>query len=158
MRRSDREVKDRKGIEEILLKCRTCHVAMVDDGSPYIVPLSYGYKFTETGVLELYFHSALDGKKLDILRKNNKVCFEISDDGEPVSSESPCNRGYYYSSIIGFGEVVFITDPEEKCKSLSMIVMHHAKISIEYNESQAENVCVYKIVSSDFSGKKKTKV
>jgi len=41
MRRKDREITDINGIEEILLQCKTCHVAMVDDGTPYVVPLSY---------------------------------------------------------------------------------------------------------------------
>jgi len=40
MRRKDKEVTCIGGIEEILLKCKTCHVAMIDDGLPYVVPLS----------------------------------------------------------------------------------------------------------------------
>jgi nitroimidazol reductase NimA-like FMN-containing flavoprotein (pyridoxamine 5'-phosphate oxidase superfamily) len=44
MIRKDREVTDINSIEEILKQCKTCHVAMVDDGLPYVVPLSYGYK------------------------------------------------------------------------------------------------------------------
>ena len=75
MRRADREVTDVKGIDEILQKCKTCHVAMVDNGAPYVVPLSYGYRIIGESVLELYFHSALEGRKLDILNSNNVVCF-----------------------------------------------------------------------------------
>ena len=43
MRRKEREVTEINEIEKILLQCKTCHVAMVDDGMPYVVPLSYFY-------------------------------------------------------------------------------------------------------------------
>ena len=91
MRRKDKEVTDRNGIKEIICECKTCHVAMVDGYMPYVVPLSFGYKFIDDGALELYFHSAFEGKKIDILKRNNKVCFEMSCEGEPVYSEIPCN-------------------------------------------------------------------
>jgi len=155
MRRKDREVTDIDGIEEILLQCKTCHVAMADDGLPYVVPLSYGYKILDGNILELYFHSALEGRKLDILMRNNKVCFEISCEGEPVNSETPCNSGYYFSSIIGFGEAIFIEDADEKCEALSIMFKHQAGRDVIFTGEQAERLCVFKIVSADFTGKKK---
>ena len=155
MRRKDREVKDIDGIEEILLQCKTCHTAMVDAGMPYVVPLSFGYRLLEGNTLELYFHSAKEGRKLDILRRNNKVCFEISHEGEPLTSVTPCDSGYYYSSVIGFGEAVFIDDDKEKRDALSVMFRHQTGKSVSFTSEQAENVCVFKIVSNDFTGKKK---
>ena len=155
MRRSDREVKERKGIEDIILRCKTCHVAMADGGLPYVVPLSFGYGFINDCTLELYFHSATEGKKLEILKRNNRVCFEISDEGTPVSAETPCDSGYYFSSVIGYGEVVFMEDASEKCEGLSIIVRHQTGKSVNFDSSQVKNVCVYKIVSTEFSGKQK---
>ena len=158
MRRKDREVTDIKGIEEILVKCKTCHVAMVDNGSPYVVPLSYGYKIFDNKMLELYFHSAKEGRKLDVLKRNNNVCFEISHEGEPAHSEDPCNSGYYFASIIGFGEAVFIDDIDnidEKCSVLSVMFRHQTGKNITFNAEQADTVCVFKIVSTDFTGKQK---
>ena len=155
MRRKDREITDVNGIEEILLQCKTCHVAMIDGDTPYLVPLSYGYKLLDYGVLELYFHSALEGKKLDVLKRNNKVCFEVSSEGEPVHSETPCNSGYYFSSVIGFGEAVLIDDAEEKCEALSVMFRHQSGKDTVITAEQAESVCVFKIVTTDFTGKKK---
>jgi len=157
MRRNDREVKDRKDIEEIILKCRTCHLAMYDGDFPYIVPLSFGYKFTGNDVLEMYFHCAPEGKKLDILKNYNKVCFEISNEGEPVQSENPCNMGYYYSSVIGYGEAITVSGVDEMCEGLSLIVSHQAGVDAVFTEKQVENICVFKIVSSDYCGKRKPK-
>ena len=54
MRRKDREVTDIGEMEEILRLCKTCHVAMVDNGSPYVVPLSYGYRLLADNALELF--------------------------------------------------------------------------------------------------------
>jgi len=156
MRRKDREVKDKNGIEEIIIQCKTCHVSMVDDeGIPYIVPLSYGYKFLKDNTLELYFHSALEGKKLDILKKNNKVGFAMSFEGEPLHPETPCNSGYYFASIIGHGEVIFIHDISEKCDALSIMFKHQTGKDFVFDSSHCENICVYKIVSTEFTGKKK---
>ena len=155
MRRKDREVTDITTIEEILLQCKTCHVAMVDDGLPYVVPMSYGYRFVSDKVLELYLHSASEGRKLDILKRNNKVCFELSCEGEPIHSKTPCSSGYYFSSIIGFGEVVFIEDTNEKCEVLSILFRHQTNREVEFTGEQAENLCLFKIVSESFAGKKK---
>jgi len=157
MRRSDRKVMDREGIEEIILLCKTCHIAMVKDGLPYVVPLSFGYSFTNGGTLELYFHSALEGRKIDILKENNRVCFEMADEGESINANSPCELGYYYSSLIGNGEAVFIEDVSEKCEALSLIVKHQSGRDVVFNSSQIENVSVFKIISADYTGKRKLK-
>ena len=155
MRRKDREVTDIDGIEEILRQCKTCHIAMVDDGAPYVVPLSYGYKILDGNILELYFHSALEGRKLDVLKRNNKVCFEVSCEGEPIHAQTPCSSGYYYSSIIGFGEAIFVEDIDERCEALSIIFKHQADRDAKFTGDQAERLCVFRIVSADFTGKKK---
>jgi len=155
VRRKDREVTDVNSIEEILRLCRTCHVAMVDNGEPYVVPLSYGYRILDGSVLELYFHSALKGRKLDVLKRNNKVCFEMAFEGKPVHAETPCKSGYYFSSVIGLGKVVFIEDVSEKCGMLSVLYKHQFGNDVSFTAKEAAGVCVFKIVSTDFTGKKK---
>ena len=74
MRRKDREVTTVDGIKEILDSCKTACIAMVDGGAPYVVPLNYGYEIKD-GNLIMYFHCAKEGRKIDILKRNNKVCF-----------------------------------------------------------------------------------
>lgn len=154
MRRKDREVTDMGTIEEIIKNCKTCHLAMVDEGKPYVVPLNFGYEITGDE-LTLYFHSAKEGRKLDVLRKNSCVCFDITIEGMPIHAEIPCNCGYYFSSIIGTGSVEFIEDTAEKCRALSLLMKHQADREVEFNEAQANSVCVYKVCTADFSGKKK---
>lgn len=157
MRRKDREVTDINKIKEILDSCKTASVAMIDKEIPYIVPLSYGYELKEDS-LELYFHCAKEGRKLEVLKCNNKVCFTIFCEGEPLHVETPCNSGYYYSSIIGNGIVEFIEESAEKRYALQKIFEHQSGRNIEFTEQQAESVCVFKIISKDYTGKAKSKI
>lgn len=154
MRRKDREVTELSEIKEILDGCKTCHVAMTDGDRPYVVPLSFGYEIKD-GSLVLYFHSAEEGRKIDILKKDNRVCFEICSEGEPIFPETPCNSGYYFSSVIGWGEVEFLEDPEEKCEALHKMFVHQSGRKVRFTEAQAASVCVYTIVSREFTGKRK---
>lgn len=156
MRRKDREVTSDAEIAAILEKGKTCHVAMVDYGKAYVVPLSYGF-FMQDGVLTLYFHSAKEGRKIDILKRNNAVCFAISNEGEPVFSETPCNSGYCFSSVIGDGNVVFIDDADEKRKALECMFEHQSGKKVKFSAQQADTVLMYKIVSKSFVGKKKAR-
>ena len=70
MRRSDREVTEFNDIVSIIKKCDVCRLALIDENYPYIIPLNFGMNITEDNVLELYFHGATEGKKLDLISKD----------------------------------------------------------------------------------------
>ena len=154
MRRKDKEVTGRQELEEILGRCKTCYLSMVDGGKPYVVPLNFGYSFADDSTLELYFHSALEGRKLDVLKKDQNVCFCISDERGLVQAEMACKSDYRYASIIGNGEVAFLSDPAEKGKALSVLVKHQTGREAEFTSDQTARVCVFKVSSTDFTGKK----
>ena len=156
MRRKDREVSDIKAITDILELCRTASIAMADEQTPYVVPLSYGYELKGDALI-LYFHCAKEGRKTDILRRNNRVCFTVFCEGEPVQTEIPCNCGYYFSSIIGNGTAQFIEDPDEKRYALGKMFEHQTGKKAEFTRAQADSVCVFQIVSRDFTGKRKSR-
>ena len=156
MRRKDREVTDVNEIMDILAQCKTANIAMLDGDVPYIVPLSYGYDYKE-GTLIFYFHSAKDGKKLELLKKNNNVSFSVFSEGEPLHAEIPCNSGYYYSSVLGKGTVEFVEEVDEKCHALGKMFEHQAGRIVEFTAAQAETVCVFRMVSKEFTGKRKPK-
>lgn len=156
MRRKDRAVTELGEITDILNICKTACVAMVDDGTPYVVPLSYGYEF-EGDKLVLYFHCAKEGRKLDIIKQNNAVCFTIFNEGEPLFAETPCNSGYYYSSVIGDGIAVILEDSAEKKRALSIMFEHQTKRAVTFTDEQAASVCVFKIVSENYTGKRKAR-
>ena len=70
MRRTDKEITDRKQINSILDEAVVLHLALVDGEWPYLVPVNFGYRDKA-----IYIHCAREGKKLDLARKNDRVVF-----------------------------------------------------------------------------------
>jgi len=150
MRRKDKEIEDKELIEVILRRASICRIALSENDVPYIVPLCFGHKDNF-----LYFHSAKEGRKIDMIRKNNNVCFEIEIDTELVAAENPCNCSMKYYSIIGFGKAFLIEDTEEKREALDIIAEHYSgKSSSEFPETALHNVTVIKVKIETMTGKK----
>jgi nitroimidazol reductase NimA-like FMN-containing flavoprotein (pyridoxamine 5'-phosphate oxidase superfamily) len=149
MRREDKEIRDKKEIESIIEKATVCRVAFSENDVPYIVPLNFGYKDDC-----LYFHSAADGKKIEIIRQNNQVCFEVDTDQEVVKSETPCNWEMKYRSVIGFGKASFVDHLEEKRRALNIIMEHYSGDSYDYPEDAINNVAIVKVEIESMTGKK----
>ena len=109
MRRKDREVLGDENIAKIIEQCTTCHVAMIDDanvGMPYVIPMSFGYSLMD-GVLELYFHCAHVGKKLDCILKNPNVAFSMCVENRiEIHEDDYCRSGRFYASVVGQGKAV----------------------------------------------------
>lgn len=113
MRRKDREVTDFNEITDIIQRCGVLHLGMVDDGKPYIVPLNYGYEI-EGETVTFYFHSAKEGRKMDILRKNPGVCFAMECSVDLYKEDLACNWTAQHETVMGEGEIRFIEEPAEK--------------------------------------------
>jgi nitroimidazol reductase NimA-like FMN-containing flavoprotein (pyridoxamine 5'-phosphate oxidase superfamily) len=154
MRKKDREITDLNAKLKIIQKCKVCRLGLSDGDRPYIVPLNYGYSF-EKNILTLFFHSAKEGKKLDIIKNNNRACFEIDCDAKLAEAERPCDYGYVYKSIIGFGKIFFLETLSDKIDGLNKIVNHQIdKETINNFTSDAfNNTVVYKLVVKKFTGK-----
>ena len=148
MRRKDKEITNRNDIDNIILRSTVCRLAMSKNDRPYIVPLCFGYQDNT-----LYFHSAPEGEKINILRENNTVCFEFDIDQEIIESESACEWQQLYQSVIGFGTASFITDPQLKCKALDIIMRQYSKKSFTYTEPAINNMVIIKVEITHISGK-----
>ncbi len=149
MRRKDKEINDIAFIEDIILKARVCRLALYENGQPYIVPLCFGYKDNI-----LYFHSAREGKKLDILRNNNKVCFEIDTDHELVMGNKACDCSMKYRSVIGFGKAELIEDIESKRKAFNIIMQNYSDGSFEYPLETIKDTAIIRVEVDSMTGKK----
>ena len=178
MRRKDREVLGDENIAKIIEQCTTCHVAMTDDADAsmaYVIPLSFGYNLN-SGVLELYFHCAHVGKKLDCIRKNPNVAFSMCVENRiEIHEEAYCKSGRFYASVVGQGKAEIVEDVTEKCRGLSLLMERQAANSalcsqspdsahssqsaiphkFEFTPEQAATVTVFKITSTNFTGKAK---
>ena len=152
MRRSDKEIKDPKEIVSILEASPVCRLGFSAGDVPYVVPLSFGYS---EGCL--YFHSAREGRKIDMIRTNPRVCFEIDVGVEVVASDQPCEWGVRYASVIGFGEASLLVDPEEKKRGLDVILGHYAaKPSRPYPASVLKQTEVIQVRILEMTGKRST--
>lgn len=129
MRRKDREVLGDENIAKIIEQCTTCHIAMTDDADasmPYVIPLSFGYSLND-GVLELYFHCAHVGKKLDCIRKNPNVAFSMCVENRiEIHEDVYCKSGRFYASVVGQGKAEIVEDVAEKCRGLSLLMERQA--------------------------------
>lgn len=141
MRRKDKEVTDRRIIQELLSSAEICRLAMVDNGEPYIVPLNYGFRDNA-----LYMHSAAAGRKLDILKRNTRVCFEVESDSVIVRHEEACHWGTRSRSIIGYGRAEILMDYEEKKRGLDIILAPYGKAdSNAYDEKQLQAIVILRV-------------
>jgi nitroimidazol reductase NimA-like FMN-containing flavoprotein (pyridoxamine 5'-phosphate oxidase superfamily) len=149
MKKKNQEITDKRIINEILTCSEICRIAMLDNDSPYILPVNYGYKDNI-----IYIHSAPEGKKIDLLKKNNKICFEIEQKAEIVKHEKPCKWATKYRSVIGYGEIEIVTDYEEKKKGLNIIMSHYGEhLNLDYSEKQVENIVILRLIISELTGK-----
>jgi nitroimidazol reductase NimA-like FMN-containing flavoprotein (pyridoxamine 5'-phosphate oxidase superfamily) len=149
MRRKDQEITDIAAIEDIIHKAQVCRLGLSENGRPYIVPLCFGYKDNT-----FYFHSAREGKKLDIIRKNNNVCFEIDIDQELVKGKKACNCSMKYRSVIGFGRAEIIDDIEQKRRALNIIMQNYFEGLFRYHQESIENTVIIKVEIESMTGKK----
>ncbi len=149
MRREDKGIEDQDDIEAIIQRAIVCRIAFSENDVPYIVPVNFGYKDDC-----LYFHSAPEGKKIEIIEQNNRVCFEVDIDQEVVRSATPCDWGMKYRSVIGFGKAFLVRDVEEKRKALNTIVEHYSGKPSDYPESAISNVAIIKVEIESMTGKK----
>ncbi len=148
MRRSDKEISDAGVIEGILKAATVCRLVLCESNQPYVVPLCFGYQDNA-----LYFHSARQGKKLDILRKNNNVCFEVDIDHELIAADQACGCGMKYKSVIGYGKAVFIEDFESKRKALDIIMHQYSEGTFEYPQDAITDITIIKVEIESMTGK-----
>ena len=148
MRRSDREVKDRALVEELLMRAGYVHLAMWDGNSPYVVPVNFGY---EDGVL--YFHSAKKGRKAQCLLAHDRVSFSAVAEYALVRGGKACDYTARYKSVCGEGRASFIEDPAEKVRALDAIMRHDGGPEGGYDEKELARAAVVKVVVETLTGK-----
>lgn len=150
MRRKDRQINDSQLIEEILETALICRIGMIAGNRPYIVPMNFAYHDQC-----LYLHSAREGRKIEILKKNQQICFEIEQQTELVKSDDPCKWSMRYLSVIGFGRAFLIDDLLAKKASLDIIMQKYSsRQSFDYPDNALNKVLIIKIEIDEMTGKK----
>ena len=147
LRRKDKEVTDSREIEEIIKKAIVCRLGLVDGDEAYIVPVNFGY---EKNVI--YFHSALEGRKIELIKRNDKVCFEIEADVRiEKNDKSECSTKY--RSVIGMGRAHILESAEGKVRGLKAIMRQCAGGEYSFSEEKWASVLVVEIKIESITGK-----
>ena len=145
-------VTDMDEIVKILDNSKVVHVGMIDGDEPYVVPMNYGYTL-EDGKLTLWLHCAKRGRKLDVLRANNKVFFEMECGIQPFDGDIACRYGISYSSIMGRGTAEIVEDVEVKKAALSHLMKAQTGMDFEFEDKMTTIVSIIKIDTIEFTAK-----
>ena len=149
-----REIKitEPEEIARILDTAKVLHMGLAVDNEPYVLPMNYGYTLEE-GKLVLYLHSAVKGRKLDMIRANSKVSFSIDCDRMPFEGKVPCQYGLVYSSIMGRGTATIVEDVEEKMQAMSILMKTQTGKDFTFNERLVSIVAVIRIDVTEYTAK-----
>lgn len=131
--------------------CNVCYVGLADtDGTPYVLPMNFGY---HNGVV--YLHSAQEGKSIDILERNPKVCITFNTDNELVFQHPrvACSYRMRSKSVIGWGKVRFEEDFEKKTEALNILMKQYSEDTFEYSEPAVKNVKIWIVELEEVSCK-----
>ena len=160
MRRKKCEISDRSIIDGILERCTIGRMATTGaDGYPYIVPLNYVYLNGS-----IYFHCSRKGEKLDNIRRDSKVCFEVDiplaylDLDYYGEIPEPCNVHQFYHCVIIRGRAAVVDGIDEKLEALNALVSSHERPGRAFmpitEDTKAVSICeVVAIRIDSVSGK-----
>ena len=152
MTKRERQITDEKQILDILDTAKILHLGLAVDNEPYVVPMNYGYTM-EDGKLVLYLHSAVRGKKLDMIRENPRVFFEMDCDLVPFEGKVPCQYGLAYSSLMGRGTARIVEDVEEKKKAMSILMKTQTEKDFLFEDRLVSIVAVIRIDVLEYTAK-----
>ena len=152
MTKRERQITDEHQIRAILDTAKVLHLGLAVDNEPYVVPMNYGCTW-ENGKMVLYLHSALQGKKLDMIRTNPRVFFEMDCDLTPFEGEKPCQYGLAYSSVMGRGTAQIVEDVEEKKKAMAILMKTQTGKDFTFEDRLVSIVAVIRIDVSEYTAK-----
>ena len=146
------QVTDPEQIRHILDTAKVLHLGLAVDNEPYVVPMNYGYT-EEDGKLVLYLHSALKGRKLDMMAANPNVFFELECDRMPFEGTLPCQYGMVYSSVMGRGKARIVEDVEEKKQAMTVLMKTQTGKDFSFEDRLVSIVAVIRIDVEEYTAK-----
>lgn len=152
MTRRERQVTDINEIKRILDSAKVLHLGLCVDNEPYVVPMNYGYVM-DSDKLCVYLHGARRGKKLDMMRENPRVFFELCCDITPFEGDVACRYGITYSSVMGKGTATIVEDMDEKRRALAVLMKTQTGKDFSFEDRMAEVVSVIRIDVDEYTAK-----
>ena len=144
-------ITDTKEIEDIINQCDVCFVGMIEeDGSPYVIPMNFGYADAE-----IILHSAPDGKHLNLLAKDNRVCVTFCSEHKLVYQhpDVACSYSMLSKSVLCKGAVTFIEELDEKEQKLNILMKNYTERPVKYSKPALANVKVWSVKVDEMTSK-----
>lgn len=149
MRRKDKIITDNSVIEHILNTSPVCRLGFIDDKYSYIVPVNFAYR---NGYI--YVHSAKEGRKIELIKQNPVVSFEMEDASEIIPAGKPCGWTAKYRSVMGTGTIRIENDPQLKKEGLDLIMAKYgAPPPFVYDEKILDQMIILVLKIETISGK-----
>ena len=155
MRRNDRAVTDPLEMTDIMSRCEVLHLAIAAEPAPYLLPVNFGM---EPDGMTLYIHGAMEGTKYGLLAQNNQVGFEMECTNGLVLAEKGHSCTMNYESVMGWGTVSELTEPEEKLHALDCIMKQYHAGDFFYNPAVAERTRILCLKIRERTGKRRAKI
>ena len=152
MTKRERQITDPVLIRRILDRAKVLHLGLCANNEPYVVPMNYGYT-EEDGHPVIFLHSAVRGKKLDMIRENPNVFFTLECDLQPFEGNLPCQYGLAYSSVMGKGQARIIEDAEEKKRAMSILMKTQTGKDFSFEDRLVSVVAVIRIDVTAYTAK-----
>jgi hypothetical protein len=150
-RREERAIQSPREMELLLERMPVGRMAVNTTDGPYAVAVNY--LFLEGNI---YFHSAHEGRKIEALRADPRICFLVDDVGPLVLFEKGCGISQIYESVVCFGKVEFVEDPIEKRRVLECMLrkfMTSERQIPPIADKDIHRTALAKIVIESMSGK-----
>lgn len=150
MRRKDRE-KPKEFAYQVVSKCEYATLSMIDlQGNPYSVPITIANDDDY-----IYFHSAMQGTKTDILREHSKVCVVCVGD----TYRKPDEFTTLYQSAIVKGSATEVTDDDTKVYALKLLCNRHTPTNMNDFDNAIKRslsrTAIWKVSIDEITGKAK---
>ena len=152
MTKRELQITDPEQIRAILDRAKVLHLGLTDGRMPYVVPMNYGYTM-ENGKPVLYLHSAVRGKKLDLIRQNPNVFFSLECDLQPFAGKVACQYGLAYSSVMGADKACIVEDVEEKKHAMSVLMKTQTGKDFTFEDRLVSIVAVIRIDVETYTAK-----
>jgi uncharacterized protein len=151
LRRHDKEITDPSELHRILDEALVLHLAMVDDGRPYMVALNFAREGDE-----LWLHCAAEGRKLSCLRAEPAVCVAVERLIEVTSGPSACGDWTsHYESVIGFGAAEVVADESARLQGLQAIMAKYSgKRDWQFKAETLAKTVVVRVRLDSLTGKR----
>ncbi len=137
--------------EDVIRQCDICFVGITEaDGTPYVIPMNFGYSDGE-----IILHSGPEGKHLNLLKLSNRICVTFCSDRKLVYQhpDVACSYSMLSKSVVCKGTVSFIEELPEKEKTMNLLMKNYADRTFKYSTPALTNVKIWRVTVDEMTAK-----